>query len=233
MRAAQHPLGLHSSQIVPGPLARARSTREVARLAQRLRRSHLSCRRQDDRTGGLDTCPPSGMDREWTRSPPRAQPASNRFSVQHQRATCAAILRRPFARRQHGPVRHAHRRHADDRPEMKREAGSARMVASGRVDHQDVGCSRQCRDRRLQQRALTQGKQARVVSGRDTAPHEGACDDASLDRDGRCRPAWLPLDTWRLRVAGKADEARSDRIRIRRRLPCRRLRQRQLALRSS
>ncbi len=173
------------------------------------------------------------MDREWTRSPLRAQPVSNRLSVQHQRATCAAILRWPFPRRQQGPVRHAHRRHADDRPELERKAGSARMVTSGRVYQEHVGRPRQRRDRRLQQRALTQGKQARTVGGHDMAPHKGACDDAPLERDGRCRPAWLPLDTSRPRVAGKAHEASSDRIRIRWRLPWGRLRQRQLALRAS
>ncbi len=173
------------------------------------------------------------MDREWTRSPLRAQPASNRLSVQHQRAACAAILRRPFPRRQQGPVRHAHRRHADDRPELERKAGSARMVASGRVYQEHVGSPRQRRDRRLQQRALTQGEQARTVGGHDTAPRKGACDDAPLERHGRCRPAWLPLDTSRPRVAGKAHEAPSDRIRIRWRLPWGRLRQRQLALRAS
>jgi hypothetical protein len=75
-------------------------------------------------------------------------------------------------------VRDADRRHVEDRAEVERDAGAARMVPARAVDQEDVRRLAQRADRGFQEGAFAQCEQTRVVR------RAGATrDDCGLTRD--------------------------------------------------
>jgi hypothetical protein len=105
------------------------------------------------------------------------------------------------------------------RPEMEREPGAARVVASRGVDQQYFGSLRQCADRRFQQWTLAQGKEPRLISMSGAAPDDDARHDASIDRERRAGPAGLAGHAASAPAPREADETATNREGVRRGMP--------------
>jgi poly-gamma-glutamate capsule biosynthesis protein CapA/YwtB (metallophosphatase superfamily) len=104
-------------------------------------------------------------------------------------------------------VRDAHGGHVQNRAEVEREAGAARVVAASSVDEQEIGSARESPDGRLQQRPFAEGKQARLVGRARRAP-----DDHRLVADGGSGPRRVARGSGPGRAALETDEAAADMV---------------------
>src|SRR5438093_13390522 len=88
---------------------------------------------------------------------------------------------------------------------MEREAGAARVIAACSVDEQHVWRLRERAHRRLEQRSLTQGEQARLVRCARAPWHDGR-----LVADRGSHPRRVADIAGAAAAAGEADEDAAD-----------------------
>jgi hypothetical protein len=127
----------------------------------------------------------------------RAQPVADDLAVDLKGTARAAFVRRPLACGDERAVRDADRRDVEDRAEVERDAGAARMVSACAVDQENVRRLAQRADRGFQQGAFAQREQTRLVGRRgDTR------DDCGLTLDEGGSPREI--------AGGEGDEAAAD-----------------------
>ena len=114
---------------------------------------------------------------------------------------------------------HADGRQPEDRTEMKRHAGAARVVASCGIDQYHVGEIRQRPNRGLQQQALAKSEVPRLVGRFRRASRHRTTDDSPIDSDRRPSPTDLTAPAVPRGFVRNAHEASADRVDVRRRVP--------------
>lgn len=121
-------------------LTRARSSGAcgVAGAAERLRRSQSAKGRKDDLNGSVGIGAPGGVDGQRARAAAGAKPVADDIAAQAKGARLPTSVARPRSLRNEEPVRDADGRQVEQCPEVQREAGTARMVAAGRIHEQHV-----------------------------------------------------------------------------------------------
>jgi hypothetical protein len=106
------------------------------------------------------------------------QPAPDVLVADQQWAARTRLVVRPVRTGQERSVRNAHGRQIENRPEVKRESGTKRVIAPGGVDQENVWNLRQGPDCGLQQRSLAQGEETRLVRIPGFAADRGVAHDA-------------------------------------------------------
>jgi hypothetical protein len=123
------------------------------------------------------------VNRERARADPGPQPVTDKLVTKEERCASAALVDRPLTLGQERAVRDADGRELKHRAELEREAGSARMVATGRVGQEHVRRLLQGANGGFQERAFAEGEEARLVwRARMTSHH------SRLSSDARGRP---------------------------------------------
>ena len=205
------------SALVYIPALARRATRRC--LAQGLGRSHAMHGREHDGAGGVEVGPPGWVHSQWSRVLTCPQPAADRVLVEHQRTACALLLRRPFSTSQQGSVGDANGRPLDDRAKMKCETGAAWVIAPRGVHQQHVGELRQRSNSGLQQWALSEGEEPRLMGSSDMTCDHGVCHDPLIYSKRCSGTADLTAHVVPRRRARKADETPAYRVSARRRVP--------------
>jgi hypothetical protein len=103
------------------------------------------------------------MNGERARACPRSQPIADEFAAEPKRTPGTALVGRPLAPGDERAVGDANSREVEDRSELERKAGAARMVAAGRVDENDIRQLWQRTNGGFHERTLAEGEQARPV----------------------------------------------------------------------
>lgn len=103
------------------------------------------------------------MDGQRPRARPRPEPVADPLPAEEQRAASAALVGGPLAFGGERAVRDADAREVEHGSEVKRETGAARVVATRRVDQEQVRQVWEGSDGGLEKRALAKREEARFV----------------------------------------------------------------------
>jgi endonuclease-8 len=135
-----------------------------------------------------------------------SQPVADELAVEDERASGTAFVRRPLPRSGERAVGDADGGQIEDGAEVDRQAGAARMVATGGVDDQDARPLRQGPNGRFEQRPLAEGEQARLVGGSCRSGDDRRL-GAAAGEQRRRRPARVAGRPGTALAPRKADEA--------------------------
>jgi len=151
---------------------RSTGTRQAARLPQRLGRPAVAGDTQDELASRTGVDSPACVYNHGAGAHARAQSVADEFAPEPQfgrRSTlCAGLITRGKQR----PVGYPDRRHVTCRPQVNRQAGTTRMVATSRVDHQDIGCASKRENRFLKEPSLAQSEEPGNIGGIETASQD-------------------------------------------------------------
>jgi hypothetical protein len=96
------------------------------------------------------------MDGERTRACTGSKPVADDFPFEPERTACMALVVGPAPLGDQRTVRHAHGWQIEDRAEVNGQTGSPGMVASGRIDEQNLRRSGEPADCGGEQRSFPQ-----------------------------------------------------------------------------
>jgi hypothetical protein len=153
---------------------------------------------------------PAGVYGERPDTAPGPQPEADELAIEHQRACGARVIFWLLTGGDQRAVRDTDSRQIEYGTEVEGQPGPTRVVPPGRVHKKDVRRLGQAAYGHLEDLAIPQGQQARLV-GRASGPDRQVMPAAAASPDQRGRrPRWIAGAASTDVTPGEADEAPSD-----------------------